>query len=298
MLLQASASHCLLAETISGHSFERSENLRSKRVNEGEASMIQGVVPDLRSACAIAVMAKASTPGRTKTRLVPPLTHDEAAMLNTAFLRDTADNILSAAALADVRPWVAYAPAGSEAFFRAHLPEAFGLIETGAPTLGDCLGHAAAMLLGAGHDAVCLINSDSPTLPVAYLVMAATALAAAGDRIVLGPATDGGYYLIGMKRLHAGLFEDIAWSTDRVFIQTLERAQTLGLLAIVLPTWYDVDSAMTLETLVDEVLDGKAFRRVGTPAPATWTRKCLVTLVGDLGLRARMGTGRALDGPS
>jgi hypothetical protein len=101
-----------------------------------------------------------------------------------------------------------------------------------------------------------------------------------------------------MKRLHAGLFQDIAWSTDRVFIQTLERVETLGLTAFVLPTWYDVDSAMTLETLVNEVLDGKAFREVGVPTPATWTRKCLATLVGDLGLRARIGNSRAVDGSS
>ena len=105
--------------------------------------------------------------------------------------------------------------------------ESIGLIETVAPTLGECLHHAAATLLRAGHGAVCLINSDSPTLPVGYLVAAATALAAPGDRIVLGPSTDGGYYLIGMKRPHPGLFEDIAWSTDQVLSQTLARAAAL-----------------------------------------------------------------------
>ena len=68
----------------------------------------------------------------------------------------------------------------------------------------------------AGHGAVYLINSDSPTLPVGYLVAAATTLAAPGDRIVLGPSTDGGYYLIGTRRPHPALFEDIAWSTDQV----------------------------------------------------------------------------------
>jgi uncharacterized protein len=255
--------------------------------------MTQDVDRHLQSKCAMAIMGKASIAGRTKTRLVPPLTEDEAAMLNTAFLRDAADNIMSAAAFANVSGWIAYAPAGSEAFFRAHLPESFGLIETGEPTLGDCLRQAAAALLGAGHDAVCLINSDSPTLPVGYLVTAATALAAAGDRIVLGPSTDGGYYMIGMKRVHAGLFEDIAWSTDHVFAQTLVRAETLGLPVLVLPTWYDVDTAATLQALIDEVLDGKAFRGAGAPAPATWTRECLASLVGG-GLRKRFGGNRAI----
>jgi rSAM/selenodomain-associated transferase 1 len=254
--------------------------------------MTQGVDRYAQPRCAIAIMAKASIAGWTKTRLVPPLTEDEAAMVNTAFLRDAADNIVAAATLANVSGWIAYAPAGSEGFFRAHLPENFGLIETGAPTLGDCLRHAAAALLGAGHDAVCLINSDSPTLPVGYLVTAATALAAAGDRIVLGPSTDGGYYLIGMKRVHAGLFEDVAWSTDRVFAQTLRRAEALGLPVLVLPTWYDVDTAETLRALVAEVLDGKPFRSVGAPTPPTWTRECLATLIEDRGLRARIGESR------
>jgi glycosyltransferase A (GT-A) superfamily protein (DUF2064 family) len=152
--------------------------------------------------------------------------------------------------------------------------------------------------LRSGHGAVCLINSDSPTLPVGYLVTAATSLAAAGDRIVLGPATDGGYYLIGMKRPHPRLFEDIAWSTDRVFSQTLKRAEALGLSVIELPAWYDVDSTASLRTLIDEVLYGKPFRSVGTPTRATATRKYIATLVEDLGLEGRMGLNRAVGGLS
>ena len=101
--------------------------------------------------CAIAVMAKASIAGKTKTRLVPPLTKDEAAMLNTVFLQDAADNILSAAALADISGWMAYAPAGSEPFFRTLLPQSIGLIETvgahfrrmPAPCSGNVAGRGA-----------------------------------------------------------------------------------------------------------------------------------------------------------
>jgi len=246
----------------------------------------------VRTTCAIAVMAKASIAGRTKTRLVPPLTADEAARLNTAFLRDAADNILSAAAFASIKGWVAFSPAGAETFFRSHLPDGISLMETVAPTLGGCLHHAAATLLGAGHGAVCLLNADSPTLPVAYLATAATALAGPGDRIVLGPSTDGGYYLIGMRRLHAGLFEDIAWSTGQVLSQTLARAQALGIAVVQLPAWYDVDDHDTLELLVREVLDGRPFRDVDTAAPAVWTRGYLAALVRDFGLRERIGAGR------
>jgi rSAM/selenodomain-associated transferase 1 len=243
-------------------------------------------------------MAKASIPGKTKTRMVPPLSADEAATLNTVFLRDAADNILSAAARADISGWMAYAPADSAAFFRSHLPETIGLLETVAPTLGDCLHYASATLLGEGHGAVCLINSDSPTLPVDYLATAATALAAPGDRVVLGPSTDGGYYLVGIKRPLAGLFEDIAWSTDRVFSQTSKRAETLGLPVFQLPSWYDVDDAETLQTLIDEVLGGKPFRADAIASPATATRGCLATLAESFGLLRRMPCGGAEGGLS
>jgi hypothetical protein len=240
--------------------------------------------------CAIAVMAKASIPGRTKTRLVPPLSRDEAAALNTAFLRDVADNILSAAALADVTGWMAHAPAGSEAFFKAHLPASIGLVETVKPNLGACLLHAATTLLEAGHDSVCLLNSDSPTLPVGYLVAAATALATAGDRVVLGPCTDGGYYLIGMKEPHAALFEGIDWSTERVFHQTLGRCAEAGLPVFELPAWYDVDDVATLRQLIGEVLESKPFRTFGSRStPAAWTRSYLSELLQGADLASRLG---------
>jgi rSAM/selenodomain-associated transferase 1 len=240
--------------------------------------------------CAIAVMAKASIPGRTKTRLVPPLSRDEAAGLNTAFLRDVADNVLSAAALADISGWMAYAPARSEAFFKAHLPASIGLVETVEPDLGACLLHATRSLLAAGHRAVCLLNSDSPTLPVGYLVAAATALATAGDHVVLGPSTDGGYYLIGMKRPHRELFQGIDWSTERVFRQTLARCAEAGLPVFELPTWYDVDDVESLRLLIGEVLGGKPFRTVGSRAtPAASTRSYLSDLVQGADLAGRLG---------
>jgi uncharacterized protein len=230
--------------------------------------------------CAIAVMAKASIPGRTKTRLSPPLTSEQAADLNTAFLRDVADNLLAAAALANISPWMAYAPAGSQEFFAHNLPDGIGLIETVAPDFGACLFHAAASLLAAGHASVCLLNSDSPTLPTGYLVAAATALAAPGDRVVVGPATDGGYYLIGIKQPHQRLFQDVDWSTERVFGQTLARAEELGLAVVVLPSWYDVDCEVALRVLIGELLEGRPFRTVGSkPTPASFTRRHLVRLL-------------------
>ncbi len=203
--------------------------------------------------CGIAVMAKASAPGLTKTRLVPPLTFDEAAALNTAFLRDVADNLLLAARHAAITGYAAYAPPGSEAFFSHVLPPAIGLIDAGLPNFGDCLFRTIGEILGRRHGSAVVLNSDSPTLPTAFLVETADALARPGERAVLGPSSDGGYYLLGLKAAHRHLFEDIAWSTERVAAQTLERARDIGLDVHLLPVWYDVDDIEGLRRLAGEV---------------------------------------------
>ena len=110
-------------------------------------------------------MAKASAPGRTKTRLVPPLTFDEAAALNTAFLQDIADNLLSAARYSSIAGYAAFAPLGSEPFFRGVLPPAIGLIDACLLHFGDCLLRTIEELLARGHQSAVVLNSDSPTLP-------------------------------------------------------------------------------------------------------------------------------------
>jgi rSAM/selenodomain-associated transferase 1 len=205
------------------------------------------------AACGIAIMAKASAPGRTKTRLVPPLTFDEAAALNTAFLQDISDNLLRAGEEASIAGYAAFAPKGSEDFFHRHLPPAIGLIDTCLPTFGACLFHAIEALFARGHSSAVVLNSDSPDLPTAFLVETACLLAQPGDRAVLGPSSDGGYYLLGLKTAHRRLFEDIAWSTERVATQTLQRAREIGLAVQLLPTWYDVDDVACLQRLRTEM---------------------------------------------
>jgi rSAM/selenodomain-associated transferase 1 len=203
--------------------------------------------------CGIAVMAKASAPGRTKTRLVPPLTFDEAAALNTAFLKDIADNLLLAARDAAIAGYAAYAPPGSEGFFNRVLPAAIGLIDASMSHFGDCLFRTIQEVFARGHGSAVVLNSDSPTLPTAFLVETAAMLARPGERAVLGPSSDGGYYLLGLKTAHRRLFDDIAWSTERVAAQTLERAREMGLDVHMLPVWYDVDDIEGLRRLTGEV---------------------------------------------
>ena len=127
--------------------------------------------------CGIAIMAKASAPGRTKTRLVPPSTLEQAAALNTVFLQDMATNLLSAGRHAAIAGYVAFAPAGTEAFFHDTLPPDIGLIDACLPSLGDCLLHTIEEIFARGHAAAVVLNSDSPTLPTALLVEAANILA-------------------------------------------------------------------------------------------------------------------------
>jgi len=198
-------------------------------------------------------MAKASVAGTVKTRLVPPLTHEEAAELNTCCLADIAANITAAAMDVPIQGFVAYHPLGSEPFFVDLLSDGFRLLPPREPTIGRSLFHAAHDLFAAGHSSVCLVNADSPTLPTEILVETSRRLSEPGDRVVLGPAADGGYYLIGLTQFHRRLFEEIDWSTDRVFRQTLARAAEIGVAVATLPEWYDVDDEATLAMLAGEI---------------------------------------------
>jgi uncharacterized protein len=222
--------------------------------------------------CAVAIMAKASVAGAVKTRLVPPLTHKEAAELNTCCLADIATNIAAAAERASINGFVAYHPLGSEGFFEDLLPDDFKLLPPKEPTLGRSLLHAARDLFDAGYASVCLVNGDSPTLPTERLVQAARHLQRPGDRVVLGPAADGGYYLIGMKKFHGRLFEAIDWSTDRVYRQTIARAEEIAVPVTALAEWYDVDDESTLGLLACELLgapNAAGYYDGGYAAPRT-----------------------------
>ena len=87
-------------------------------------------------------------------------------------------------------------------------------------------------------------------------------LARPGERAVLGPSSDGGYYLLGLKTAHRRMFEDIAWSTERVAAQTLERAREIKLDIHMLPVWYDVDDVEGLRRLAGEVRRPRASERM------------------------------------
>jgi rSAM/selenodomain-associated transferase 1 len=242
-----------------------------------------------RNSCGIAVMAKASVPGRTKTRLTPPLTSAEAAAFNTAFLKDVSANLFAAGARAAIQGYMAYGPPGTQQFFVDNLPREIGLIESWLPNFGDCLFKAINGLFDAGHASAVVLNSDSPTLPTALLVETADVLARPGDRAVIGPSTDGGYYLLGIKQAHRRLFDDIDWSTERVARQTLERAGEIGLDLHCLPAWYDVDDSQALRQLHAELFEGSSLDPTLTPFHAPNTAELMRDLLVSTDLHARLG---------
>lgn len=218
--------------------------------------------------CVLGLMAKAPLAGEVKTRLVPPLTQPEAAALNLCFLRDMAENINSITAAGAATSFVVYTPVNAKDVFDGVLPDGFQLLAQRGDSLGERLYHATEDLLRVGHSAVCLINSDSPTLPRSILIRAIESLGLVGDGVVLGAADDGGYYLIGLKQAHQNLFDGIAWSTADVLAHTKQRALEIDLPVELLPHWYDVDDAHALNRLCEELFCTPSLNGA-YPAPHT-----------------------------
>jgi rSAM/selenodomain-associated transferase 1 len=234
-------------------------------------------VSDRAHRCAIAIMAKAPDAGRVKTRLSPLLRPDESRELSACFLRDMTNMLASAGRAAPIDGYIAFAPAGSEASFVPIVaPEteyvlADGAIDAppGVIGFGRCLLQAAQALFARGYGAIGLLNSDSPTLPPDLIIEAARLLAAPRDRAVLGPATDGGYYLLALKAPHAELFAEIDWSTARVADQTRAAAQRLGIEVAEIAPWYDVDDPPSLARLASECADNIE----SAPSTAAWLER-------------------------
>jgi len=216
-------------------------------------------------------MCKAPQPGHAKTRLARAIGTAAASELSTCFLRDVAAAIEAVPETLGRRGYGVYAPAGPEQVLRALFPATFGLLLQTGDDFGEVLFGATRDLLVAGHDCVLLVNGDSPTLPSYFLVQAIEALRNSGDQMVLGPASDGGYYLIGLKLPHRRLFAQIEWGTETVFSRTRERAAEIGLATTLLPEWYDIDDFETLSWLRDELSGNSTRFRGGGPASATRT---------------------------
>jgi glycosyltransferase A (GT-A) superfamily protein (DUF2064 family) len=151
----------------------------------------------------------------------------------------------------NVRPVIAYLPPGEQAYFAELAPD-FESYQQEGRDLGARLDNGLTHYLGLGYRHVAAVNSDGPTLPLAYLIAAFEGSGREAD-VVLGPSDDGGYYLIGLKRPAPRLLREVRMSTRHVTTDTLALAAEEGLKVALLPTWYDVDDAQSLARLQAEL---------------------------------------------
>lgn len=201
---------------------------------------------------AFVIFAKAPIPGQVKTRLCPPLTPDEAATLHGSFVIDTLERTKTAVSKLKLPldRYLACSPSATHVFFKI-MEERQGvkLLDQVGDNLGTRMNQAFQTLFAQGYRQVILMGTDVPTLPLEYMKQAFTSLE--NHDLVLGPAFDGGYYLIGLKRMAPELFSDIPWSTDQVLSLTQKNAEGIGLKAFLISPWRDVDTLADLEAFIE-----------------------------------------------
>ncbi len=192
-----------------------------------------------------------------KTRLSPPLSEEDAALLYSCMLADT----LTTARRVERGSTVLFfqAEQGAAAYFLSLAPDMESYPQMGAD-LGERLNSAFRDRFECGCTEVVIIGSDSPDLPPEYISRAFDLLADELVDLVLGPAEDGGYYLMGLKTIRDGLFSGIPWSSGDVFAATVNRAKDAGLRMSFLPVWHDIDSAADLNR--QELLDPQSPARM------------------------------------
>ena len=222
------------------------------------------------AACVI-VFVKNPVPGQVKTRLIPHLSAEQAALLYQAFLVDWC-NALSA--ISTAHRVIAYTPPESLSVLQTLIGEDPVYLPQQGTSLGERLIAAARWACDQGYTKFLFVGSDSPTLPIQYLEHALNLLES--REVVIGPSVDGGYYLIGFSKYGASLsiptiFETITWSTDLVFRQTLGKIQTVNARLALLPPWYDVDTPAGLQLLRDHLF-GLNLAGENIPAPQTYSQ--------------------------
>jgi uncharacterized protein len=204
----------------------------------------------------VAVMVKAPRPGSVKTRLMPALTAGDAASLATCFALDTVTN--ARRVIRDLI--IAYTPSTGRALLEPLLPGGLRWIEQQGEDLGERLVRVAQDASSGGFSPIIIIGTDSPTLPASLVERACEALVNEEADVTLGPTTDGGYYLVGLRAPCDNLFQNVALSTPLAYQQTADNAACLGLRLLELPEWYDVDAPPDLLRLRHELLRDKAAR--------------------------------------
>ena len=194
------------------------------------------------------VFVKNPIPGAVKTRLQTRYAPDQVAALYTAFVRD----VLARIEGVDIdRRVIAFDPPDAESEVRALFgggKAQWQFVPQVQDDLGARMREALVQQLDAGASAAVLIGTDIPSLP-AYHITQAFDLLRTKD-VVLGPSTDGGYYLVGVSKPVPKIFEDVEWSTSSVLAQTIDRVQRAGHTLGLVPPWFDVDTPDELDLLL------------------------------------------------
>lgn len=193
----------------------------------------QGIPP---APAAILVFVRAPEAGRVKTRLAASIGADAALRVYRRLAEHTLREALS---VDDAQVRVHFTPADAEAAVRAWLGDGPALLPQSDGHLGERMRGAFASAFADGHGRVVIIGSDLPEMRADLLRRALALLN--GHHAVVGPARDGGYYLLGLTSLVEGIFEGIAWSTPGVLAATLERLQAAGITPVLLEPLTDVD---------------------------------------------------------
>jgi rSAM/selenodomain-associated transferase 1 len=201
------------------------------------------------------LFAKQPAPGQVKTRLAAETSPQWAAQVAEACLLDTLDKLAGIAA----QRVLAFAPPDAEAYFAEVVRGRFELMPQVEGDLGQRMAAFFAQQLAAGADRVVLTGADSPSLPTAYIERAFAELEQVD--VVLGPATDGGYYLVGCGQRLPPIFDGIPWSSERVLTETVARLVERSWGLALLPPWYDVDTLSDWHTLQGHLA---ALERTGT----------------------------------
>ncbi len=200
----------------------------------------------------LGLMAKQPVPGRVKQRLATVTSPEWAAQVYEAILLDQLDRLQTLA----VRRVLVYDPPEARDYFAQIAGDRYQLTPQAGSDLGARMRAFFEAEFAAGMRAAVLIGTDSPTLPEAFAAQAFAELARADA--VLGPATDGGYYLMGLARLIPQLFEKIDWGTNQVLEQTMAQLQAAKPRLALLPPWYDVDTIDDWQCLRGHVTAMKA----------------------------------------
>ncbi|MCB0280403.1 MAG: TIGR04282 family arsenosugar biosynthesis glycosyltransferase [Calditrichaeota bacterium] len=199
------------------------------------------------SKTALVVFVKEPIAGKVKTRLIPPLTKQEAADLYSLFIQDSFQRYKQLIHLVDIHYF--FAPENGCTQLQSLLPEQRSWHPQTGNNLGERMHNAFIEMLNT-YRSVLIIGSDHPNLPITYIRKAITVLEYVD--ISIGPSNDGGYYCIGLKRANRNLFEGINWSTKEVYPETTKRIATEKLEPFILPDWYDIDDSDDLKRFISD----------------------------------------------